>query len=56
VLEDMPENTWLECCQDAVASVNCVDGADHIKNKETVSHWHLAFQQNNEAFPNPHVH
>jgi hypothetical protein len=39
-----------------VASVKRVDGVDHIKNKERVSRWHLAFQQNNEAFPNPHVH
>jgi hypothetical protein len=42
-LEEMPDKTWLECCQDAVASVNRVDGVDHIKNKETVLCWHLAF-------------
>ncbi len=42
-LAEMPRQTWLECCQDAVASVNCVDGVDHIKNRETVSRWHLAF-------------
>jgi hypothetical protein len=55
-LAEMPGQTWLECCQDAVASVNRVDGVDHIKNRETVSRWHLAFRRNNEAFPNPHVH
>jgi hypothetical protein len=55
-LADMPGQTWLECCQDVVASVNRVDGVDHIKNKETVSRWHLAFRRNNESFPNPHVH
>jgi hypothetical protein len=55
-LEDMPDKTWMECCKDAVASVNRVDGVKHIKNEQTVSRWHLAFRRNNEAFPNPHVH
>ncbi len=32
-----------------------MDGVAHVKNKETVSRWHLAFRRNNEAFPNPHV-
>jgi hypothetical protein len=55
-LEDMPAKTWLECCKDAVDSVNRTDGVEHIKNKETLSRWHLAFRRNKEAFPNPHVH
>jgi hypothetical protein len=32
-----------------------MDGVAHVKNKETVSRWHLAFRYNNEAFPNPHI-
>jgi hypothetical protein len=55
-LEKMPALTWLQCCKEAVDSVNQTDGVSHIKNKETVSRWHLAFRRNNEAFPNPHVH
>jgi hypothetical protein len=55
-LEDMPAKTWLKYCKDAVDSVNRTDGEEHIKNKETLSRWHLAFRQNNKAFPNPHVH
>jgi hypothetical protein len=42
-LEDMPNETWLECCQDALDSINRADGVIHFKNKETLSHWHLQF-------------
>jgi hypothetical protein len=52
----MPDKTWLECCNDAMATVNRIDGVDHIKNKETLSRWHLVFRRNDESFPNPHVH
>ncbi len=52
----MPKKTWLECCQDELDSLNYADGMSHIKNRETLSRWHLAFRRNNEAFPNPHVH
>jgi hypothetical protein len=51
----MPALTWLECCSNAVESVNCTDGVSHIKNRETVSCWHLTFRRNNEAFPNPQI-
>jgi hypothetical protein len=52
----MPAKTWLKYCKDAVDSVNWTDGVEHIKNKETLSRWQLAFRRNNESFPNPHVH
>jgi hypothetical protein len=42
-LEDMPDKTWMECCQKAVDTVNRVERVAHIKNKETLSRWHLAF-------------
>ena len=32
-----------------------MDGVAHVKNKGTVSHWHLASRRNNEAFTNPHI-
>jgi hypothetical protein len=50
-LEDMPDKKWHECCQDAIDSINRVDGVEHVKNNQTVSRWHLAFRRNNEAFP-----
>jgi hypothetical protein len=55
-LEEMPAKTWLECFKDTVNNVNQTDGVAHIKNKETLSCWHLAFQRNNKAFPNPHIY
>ncbi len=54
-VEDMPSKTWLGCCSEAIDSIYRMDGVAHVKNKETVSRWHLAFRRNNEAFPNPHV-
>jgi hypothetical protein len=45
----------LGCCSEAIDSIYRMDGVAHVKNKETVSRWHLAFHRNNEAFPNPHV-
>ena len=52
----MPTKTWLDCCKDAVDSINRTDGVVHVRSKETVSHRHLTFRRNNESFPNPHVH
>jgi hypothetical protein len=52
----MSAKTWLSICKGAVDSVNHTDRVVHIKNKESISHWHLAFWQNNQAFPNPHVY
>jgi hypothetical protein len=54
-VEDMPPETWLSCCSEAIDSIYRMIGVAHVKNKETVSHWHLAFRCNNEAFPNPHI-
>jgi hypothetical protein len=42
-LEDMLDKTWLERCNDVLASINRLDGTVHFKNKETVSRWHLTF-------------
>jgi hypothetical protein len=46
-LEEMPAKTLLDCCDNAVNSIN--------RTKETVSRWHLTFRGNNDSFPNPHV-
>jgi hypothetical protein len=51
----MPLTTWLDCCSEAIDSIYQMNGVAHVKNKETVSRWHLAFHRNNEAFPNPNV-
>jgi hypothetical protein len=32
-----------------------MNGVAHVKNKETLSRWHLVFCSNKEAFPNPHI-
>jgi hypothetical protein len=55
-IDNMPDKTWLECCKDALETVNRIDGVDHITNERTLSRWHLVFRRNNESFPNPHVH
>jgi hypothetical protein len=51
----MPSKTWLSCCSEAIDSIYRMYGVAHVKNKETVSRWHLAFRRNNEAFLNPHI-
>jgi hypothetical protein len=54
-VKDMPSKTWLGCYSETIDSIFRMDGVAHVKNKETVLSWHLAFRSNNEAFPNPHV-
>jgi hypothetical protein len=54
-VKDMPLKTWLSCCSEAIDSIYRMDGVIHVKNKETVYCWHLAFRCNNEALPNPHI-
>jgi hypothetical protein len=54
-VKDMPSKTWLSCSSEAIDSICQMNGVAHVKNKETVSCWHLASLRNNEAFPNPHI-
>jgi hypothetical protein len=55
-LEDVANKTWLEPCNDALESIDRLDGMVHFKNNVAVSRWHLTFGQNNKAFPNPQAH
>jgi hypothetical protein len=46
----------MECSEQAVKELGCIEGHNHIRNSQTIQQWHLAFCQNNESFLNPKFH
>merc|ERR1712155_293786 len=54
-MEKMPEQTWYECCDEAVRRVNEADGFVHVKMGKTVASWHRKFRILAEQFTNPAI-
>jgi hypothetical protein len=48
--------TWLECCLEAMNTVNEFNNSTYIKFHGTIRKWHLWFRRNGECFPNPNTH
>ena len=48
--------TWLECCSEAMTTVNEFNNSSYIKFHGTIRKWHLLFRRNGECFPNPNTH
>ena len=48
--------TWLECCQQAMHTVNEFNNTTYIKFHRTIQQWHLIYRRNYECFPNPNTH
>ena len=48
--------TWLDCCQEAMATVNEFNNSTYIRFHGTIRKWHLLFRRNGECFPNPNTH
>ena len=48
--------TWLDCCQEAMTTVNDFNNTTYIKYHHTIQVWHLLYRRNGECFPNPNTH
>ena len=48
--------TWLECCRQAMDTVNEFNNNTYIKFHRTIQQWHLMYRRNSECFPNPNTH
>ena len=48
--------TWLDCCQEAMNTVNQFNNITYIKFHRTIQGWHLLYRRNGECFPNPNTH
>jgi hypothetical protein len=48
--------TWLQCCEEAMTTVNEFNNLSYIKSNRTIQLWHLLYRRNGECFPNPNTH
>jgi hypothetical protein len=48
--------TWLECCWEAMQTVNKFNNLTYIRYHQTIQQWHLIYCCNFKCFPNQNTH